>query len=221
MEDWAGIAAWRARTRSDLIDARLRLPEAQRREFTATIGALLEAMLAVWPGGVIAFCWPYRGEADPRFAIRALRERGTRAALPVVAGRGAPLQFRHWQPGVAMVAGPLGIPAPRDTALLVPQAALVPLVGFDAQGYRLGYGGGYFDRTLAALRKKPVTVGVGFEIARLPSIHPQPHDIAMDFIVTETGVRQVVEGALRPLPAVDAAEEVRGLAASRDRKSVV
>ena len=63
----------------------------------------------------------------------------------------------------------------------------MPLVGFDAQGYRLGYGGGYFDRTLAALARKPLTIGVGFEFARLPTIRPQPHDIPMDFIVTEAG----------------------------------
>ena len=122
------------------------------------------------------------------------------AALPEVQGKGRPLQFRQWWPGVAMVPGALGIPAPVDTDLVVPDAAFVPLVGFDGAGYRLGYGGGYFDRTLAALARKPLTVGVGTEAARLPTIHPQPHDVPMDFIVTEAGVHAVVDGTLVAMP---------------------
>jgi len=217
LRDSSEVAVWRTRVRSELIAARVALPEAQRRERAATIVRLLEAALARLPAGAIAFCWPYRGEADVRPAIRTLRERGATAALPVVMAKAAPLAFRRWQPGVAMVEGPLGIPAPRDTAFVVPDVALVPLVGFDAQGYRLGYGGGYFDRTLAALGRKPVTVGVGFEVARLPTIHPQPHDIPMDFIVTEAGIRQVDRGGLHALDADVAAERVRELAASRGR----
>jgi 5,10-methenyltetrahydrofolate synthetase len=212
---WREIAAWRKRMRGELIDARLAIPDAQRREHTATIARLLEAMLAPWCRGTIAFCWPCRGEVDVRFALRRLRELGATAALPVVTGKGLPLQFRQWQPGVAMVAGALGIPAPCDTAVVVPDAALVPLVGFDDRGYRLGYGGGYFDRTLAALARKPLTVGVGFECARRPTIDPQAHDIAMDFIVTEAGIRQVEDGELRHLDAAAAAARARELAARR------
>jgi 5-formyltetrahydrofolate cyclo-ligase len=215
MNDWNDIAAWRKRTRAELIDARLALPDAQRRLHAATITRLLEALLAPWFRGTIAFCWPYRGEVDVRFALRTLRGLDATAALPVVMGKGLPLQFRLWRPGVAMVAGALGIPAPSGTDFVVPDAALVPLVGFDGRGCRLGYGGGYFDRTLAALARKPLTVGVGFELARLPTIHPQPHDLAMDFIVTEAGVRQVEGGALRPLDAGAAAARARELAASR------
>ena len=215
MHDRSEIAAWRKRTRGELIDARLSIPEAQRREFTATIARLLEGMFAPPCRGTVAFCWPYRGEVDVRFALRTLRERGATAALPVVVDKGSPLQFRSWRPGVAMVGGALGIPAPRDTAVVVPDAALVPLVGFDDRGFRLGYGGGYFDRTLAALRPKLLTVGVGYERTRLPTIHPQPHDIPMDFIVTEAGVRQVEDGELRHVPVAVAAERARELAASR------
>ena len=76
----------------------------------------------------------------------------------------------------------------------------MPLVGFDAQGYRLGYGGGFFDRTLAALARRLLAIGVGYEIARLPTIRPQPHDVPMDFIVTESGVGVVRTGDLRPVP---------------------
>ena len=215
MSGWSEIAAWRKRARSELIAVRLAIPAAQRREFTATIARLLEGMFALQPRRVLAFCWPYRGEVDVRFAVRTLREQGASAALPEVAGKGSPLRFREWRPGVAMVEGPLGIPAPRDTAFVVPDAALVPLVGFDGQGYRLGYGGGYFDRTLAAPGRKPLAVGVGFEAARLPTIHPQPHDIAMDFIVTEAGIRQVEDGELRALDVDVAAARAREWAASR------
>jgi len=215
MNDRSEIAAWRKRARGELIDARLAIPDEERREFTATIARLLEAMFAPPWRGTTAFCWPYQGEVDVRVALRALREQGATAALPVVTGKGSPLQFRLWRPGVAMVEGRLGIPAPRDTAFVVPDAALVPLVGFDGQGYRLGYGGGYFDRTLAAPGRKPLAVGVGFEAARLPTIHPQPHDIPMDFIVTEAGIRRVEDGELRALDVDVAAARAREWAASR------
>ena len=114
-----------------------------------------------------------------------------------------------------MVPGPLGIPAPVDTDVVVPDAAFVPLVGFDGAGYRLGYGGGYFDRTLAAAASRPLSIGVGTEAARLPTIHPQPHDIAMDFIVTEAGVHAVVDGALVAMPTAAAALRAALLVAGR------
>ena len=79
-----------------------------------------------------------------------------------------------------------------------PDAILMPLNGFDEAGYRLGYGGGYFDRSLAALSPRPQAVGVGFELARVPSIRPQAHDLPMDFIVTESGIFQVEAGRLQP-----------------------
>jgi 5-formyltetrahydrofolate cyclo-ligase len=81
--------------------------------------------------------------------------------------------FRAWWPGVAMTRRVFDLPVPADTAVVPPQAPLVPLVGFDEQGYRLGYGGGCFDRTLATQAVRPLVVGVGFEPARLPTIHPQ------------------------------------------------
>jgi 5,10-methenyltetrahydrofolate synthetase len=152
---------------------------------------------------------------DVRFAIRALRAAGATAALPVVAGKGQPLAFREWHPGVAMRSGALGIPAPVDTPLVVPDAALVPLVAFDAQGFRLGYGGGFFDRTLAALARRPLAIGVGFEVQRLPTIHPQPHDIPMDFIVTEADVYRVEPDGIVAMPIDSAGERVRALAAHR------
>ena len=102
--------------------------------------------------------------------------------------KASPLQFRAWWPGAPMTKGVYDIPIPDGTALVVPDAAIVPMNGFDAQGYRLGYGGGYFDRTLDATHPPPLAIGVAFEFAGLPSIRPQPHDVPMDFVVTEAGI---------------------------------
>jgi 5,10-methenyltetrahydrofolate synthetase len=111
--------------------------------------------------------------------------------LPVVAVRGAPLVFRRWTPETRMVRGDWNIPVPPPEAeALRPDIAIAPLVGWAPGGWRLGYGGGYFDRTLAALQPRPISIGVGFQSARLATIFPQPHDIALDMIVTEDGLQE-------------------------------
>lgn len=185
--DWAELSAWRKERRAELIARREAVPVAERRQWNATITATLEAGFAVLSGAVIGFCWPYRGEFDARFALKHFRERGARTALPGVVGKG-PLQFRRWWPGAPLKPGVYGIPVPDATEVVMPDAAIVPMNGFDEHGYRLGYGGGYFDRTLAAADPRPLTIGVAYELARLPTIYPREHDIAMDFVVTETGI---------------------------------
>ncbi len=115
------------------------------------------------------------------------RAAGSLAALPVVVAEATPLAFRAWDKESALVPDRYGIPTPVDGEWLVPELILLPLNGFDAAGYRLGYGGGYFDRTLAALSPRPLAVGVGFEINRLASIRPELHDQRLDWIVTEAG----------------------------------
>lgn len=163
--------------------------------------------------------WPYKGEFDPRFAVREFRKGGAICALPVVIQKGKPLQFREWWPGVRVVNGVFNLPIPEGTAVLQPKAMLIPPVGFDLKGYRLGYGGGYFDRTLAEMTVQPLKIGVAFELSRMTTIHPQPHDIPMDFIVTETAIHYVSPSgliALRdPKEATQLAEQIigqRGLA---------
>ena len=100
-----------------------------------------------------------------------------------------PLQFREWWPGVPTAPGVFGLPVPQGTELLIPDLLLMPPVGFDAQCFRLGYGGGYYDRTLAELGGRQVQrIGVAFELNRMDTIFPQPHDIAMDVVVTEAGI---------------------------------
>jgi 5-formyltetrahydrofolate cyclo-ligase len=215
MKDWNEIEAWRREQRKRLIDLRLALPLAQRRESSARVEALIEQAFPFLQEMPIAFCWPYKAEVDVRFAIHRFREQGATAALPEVTGKDRPLQFRKWWPGVTMRSGPLGIPTPQDTDVVIPKAAIVPLNGFDLEGYRLGYGGGYFDRTLAALEQKPLTLGVGFEIGRLSTIYPQPHDIPMDFIVTEASLYAVEAGKLERVEIGTARERGSLLAASR------
>lgn len=157
----------------------------------------------------LAFCWPIRGEYDARHLARRLREAGAVTALPVVVAPRTPLIFREWHPGVELAKGPLDIPYPVGSAEIVPQVVLLPMNGWDAQGYRLGYGGGFFDRTLAALADKPVVIGVSYELARMDTIRPQSWDVPMDYVVTERGVYRRDDARLAflgaPEPQGDAA----------------
>jgi 5-formyltetrahydrofolate cyclo-ligase len=125
-----------------------------------------------------------------------------------VVEKGRPLAFWRWQPGMAMRPGIWNILVPAMAEPVEPDCLLVPLVGFDGQGYRLGYGGGYYDRTLAAMSRRPMALGIGYAFQRLPTIRPQPFDQPMDAIATEEGIRwhrRPVPGANRP--AVASAEE--------------
>ncbi len=145
------------------------------------------------PGGapsVIAICWPYRNEYDARHVAAKLRRAGATIALPVVVAPGEALEFREWHPGVRMNRGPMGIPYPARTEEVDPDVVILPVVGFDNAGFRLGYGGGYFDRTLAAMPRRALVIGAAQEFARLPTIYPQLHDIPVDFVVTEAGLYQ-------------------------------
>ena len=148
----------------------------------------MRPLLAPWTRGALAFCWPIKNEYDARHLAKTLRERGALTALPVVVAPKQPLAFREWHPGVELAIGPLDIPYPVNSPRVIPEAVLVPMNGWDSKGYRLGYGGAFFDRTLASLEKKPVVIGVSYEFARLDTIHPQPWDIPMDYVVTERGV---------------------------------
>lgn len=159
----------------------------------AIVGHLLNTLPAP---KIAAFCWPVKHEPDVRAAITAWAATGTRAALPVVTAPATALSFRLWTPECAMVVDRYGIPAPASGEFILPDLILLPLNGFDAQGYRLGYGGGFFDRTLATLRPRPLAVGVGFEINRLHTINPGRHDEPLDWLVTE-------RGAFKPNSAVD------------------
>jgi 5,10-methenyltetrahydrofolate synthetase len=180
-------ASYRQRLRRDRIAARLAMTEEEHARASALIEASLKSVLAPRRPQTIAFCWPVRREFDARPLVSALIDAGWRARQPVVVAAAAPMQFRGWTPDSPMTADRHGIPVPDTPADDAPDILLLPLVAFDGQGYRIGYGGGYFDRTLAALRPGPLTIGVGFEIGRVATVRPQAHDIRLDIIVTEAG----------------------------------
>jgi 5-formyltetrahydrofolate cyclo-ligase len=139
----------------------------------------------------VGFCWPVKNEPDLRpllTAWLAAGDPGFAALLPVVVATDRPLAFRAWTPGARLLVDRYGIPTPESGEFLLPQALLLPVNAFDAAGYRIGYGGGFFDRTLATLTPAPLAIGVGFELARVASINPQPHDMRLDAMVSEAGV---------------------------------
>ena len=211
MENWDEIKSWRKTQREMLIAVRTAIAPEQRRVRNDRITELLLAGFTLPPGAVVGFCWPYKGEFDARFVIRRWRAEGAIATLPVVIDKALPLQFRKWWPGAPMRAGVYGIPVPDGIDVLIPDIAIVPMNGFDGRGYRLGYGGGYFDRTLAAFERRVLAIGVSCEASRLPTIHPQSHDIAMDFVVTENGIYLLKDAQLAKVTAREAAQRLQHL----------
>jgi 5,10-methenyltetrahydrofolate synthetase len=186
--DLTALKAWRKTERERLIAARVAVAPATLDSWRRRMDITLERSFPGLARCRLAFCWPIKGEYDARHLARTLRSRGALTALPVVVKPKSPLIFREWHPGVEMVAGVLDIPYPVGSPDVVPEAVLLPMNGWDLQGYRLGYGGGFFDRTLASLAKRPLTIGVTYEFAKLDTIHPQSWDIPMDYVVTERGV---------------------------------
>ncbi len=184
---WPEIRQWRKETRERLLRERVDAGVARRADWSKPIEAELRRVIAGLGVKTVGFYWPFRGEFDARPLIRQLIAGGIVAALPAVVQPKTPLEFRRWAPGAAMEHGVYNIPVPKARELLQPELLIVPLVGFDAAGYRLGYGGGYYDRTIASFDIRPYAIGVGFELSRLGTIHPQPHDIPMNAIVTEAG----------------------------------
>ena len=186
------VARWRQSERKVLRDARKTLTSDQRQTVATALMAALGNVLdrRAFEGSVrtVAFYWPIKDEPDLRPLMSDLIADGTRVALPVVETKAAPLVFRVWTPETRMERGHWNIPVPPEDAPVVhPDIVLAPLVGWDGEGFRLGYGGGYFDRTLADLSPRPFSIGIGLASARLSTIFPQPHDIPMDVILTEQG----------------------------------
>jgi 5-formyltetrahydrofolate cyclo-ligase len=181
-EAWEDVRLWRKAKREVLIAQRLALSSADRAAASDRITGRLNKLLEQAPG-CLGFYWPFKGEYDPRPLVRALHQRGVPLALPVVVAKAQPLIFRPWRPGIAMAHGVWKIPIPAEGEPVQPDTLLVPLVGFDGSHYRLGYGGGFYDRTIAAMPLRPRAIGIGFMCGRLRTIHPQPHDIPMDEVV--------------------------------------
>lgn len=182
------VSVWRKNERTRLLRERSALTEETLADLRVRIDHHLERTFPDLVHGILAFCWPYKNEYDVRHLAASLRRLGATTALPVVVAPKTPLIFREWHPGVELAVGTLGIPYPEVSPEVRPDHVLLPMLGWDAEGYRLGYGGGFFDRTLAAIEKRPRVIGVSYESAYLQTIYPQPYDIPVDFVVTERGV---------------------------------
>jgi len=186
------VARWRRAERLRLAALRDGLGQSGRAQISKSISRHLESVLAARNIGqdvILSGYWPIKGEPDLRPLLSQLHQSGVIIALPVVETRAAPLVFRRWTPTTRMIRGDWNIPVPpHDAERLSPDIALAPCLGWDTRCFRLGWGGGYFDRTLAALHPRPVTIGVALSAAVLNTIYPQPHDISLEMIVTEQGI---------------------------------
>ncbi|RKP49552.1 5-formyltetrahydrofolate cyclo-ligase [Trinickia fusca] len=187
----------KAELRKALLAAR-RAAAAQS-EAGAALGERLSEVLARYAPHTVGFYWPLAGEFDARATLAHWLTLDARrqAALPVVAMKGYALAFHAWTPDTPMRVGHHRIPEPDTTPAVEPDLLLVPCVGFDRDGYRLGYGGGYYDRTLAAWpgASKPVTIGIAYEACRVAALPRELHDMPLDAVVTEAGLHVGVDGS--------------------------
>jgi 5-formyltetrahydrofolate cyclo-ligase len=180
--------------REALVAQRLEMPDRLER------ADLLQRVMRIWLVGrtdtVIGAYWPIKGEFDPLPALHRWKEDGElldgpqlkRIGLPVVNKQHKTMTFHAWYPGCPMEEDAYGILKPQATELVFPTLLFVPCVGYAAGGYRLGYGGGFYDRMLASLDPKPFTVGLGFTQGYLDEFEPEAHDVPLDAILNDNGV---------------------------------
>ncbi len=203
-------------TRKALVQSRLDMPDRLAR--ADLLQRVMRIWLVGSPHEVIGAYWPIKGEFDPlpalyrwqedavlspefqentpfaqegraQLATESIASRSPRKiGLPVVNKVHKTLTFHAWYPGCPMEEDAYGIPKPKDTEVIVPTLLFVPCVGYGPGGYRLGYGGGFYDRTLATLQPRPVTVGLGYSHGWLPDMNPEPHDIPLDVLLNDKGV---------------------------------
>ena len=185
--------------RQHLLHQRLHLPDRWAR------AAALQETLRVWllgrPDTVIGAYWPIKGEFDPLPALHRWKEDGElmdqprrrRIGLPVADKANKTLTFHAWYPGCPLEEDAYGIPKPKDTELLSPTLLFVPCVGYGPGGYRLGYGGGFYDRTLAALTPRPYAAGLGYALGFVANFTPDAHDQPLDAMLTDSGVAWPVD----------------------------
>ena len=192
-QQWLDVMRWRKSTRITMLAKRTVLSVEERGVLADRLGRhlvnFLLARYASLAGHMISGYWPIKSELDLRSSLEILRKHGANIALPVVVEKGKPLQFYAWQNGDKMERGFWNIPVPALKKIVHPDIFLAPLVGWDHAGYRLGYGGGYFDRTLANDPSEKFVIGVGLQSTQVPTIFPQPHDIRLNAILTEDGVQ--------------------------------
>jgi 5-formyltetrahydrofolate cyclo-ligase len=186
-QDWPAVREWRKSERQRLLAMRAALDPEARAAAAARILPFAHEAIRRHGARAVGLYWPIKSELDFRMLAEQLTRDGIATALPVILEKGTPLAYWQWSPGEPLERGFWNIPVPRQRRPIHPDAVLAPTVGFDRAGYRLGYGGGYFDRTLAQADRPSLAIGIGLDFARLDTIWPQPHDIPMDVIITELG----------------------------------
>lgn len=184
------VARWRRAERARLLALRMALRGEQRTVADDRITRELIAIIDPRPDSCVGLYVPIRGEPRMRALANAIIAHGGTCALPVVTERNMPLIYQAWHPSDRLEKGFWNIPVPQASQdQVVPDILIAPVLGFDTDGYRLGNGGGYFDRTLAVRSGPRTVIGVGYDCLSLRTIYPQPHDVPMDMIVTESGRR--------------------------------
>jgi 5-formyltetrahydrofolate cyclo-ligase len=181
-------AASKALLRAEAAARRRAVSEAGAAAFARRIRDVGSSLVAEKAAATVAAYWPVKDEASPVLLLETLAAREIATALPVVVARGEPLLFRRWRPGETLVKVGFGLEEPQaDAPEVVPDLLFVPLLAFDRSGHRLGYGAGFYDRTLAKLRdaRGAVTVGIAYAAQELPEIPAEPHDQRLDYILTE------------------------------------
>lgn len=179
-------AADRVAARRALRAVRTAIGADDRTAADARIAAAVEKLVAGTRPTCVAGYWPIDAEPDLRPSMARWHAAGIAVALPRVAERHAPLVFERWAPGCELVAGAHGTLHPARTEPVEPRVLVIPCLGFDVRGHRLGYGGGYYDRTLAALAV--ASIGVAYDVLEVLGFEAQAHDRTLDWIVTESRV---------------------------------
>jgi len=190
------IESAKAALRARALKRRSEFPAAERAAAARAAADHFFSGTMLAPNAIVAAYWPIRDELDCRPVLTRLMDARQPVCLPVVPGEDLPLELRLWEEGTPLYPSGFGTLAPAETAPLVePDIVLMPLLGFDSRGTRLGYGGGYYDRTLASLTHRPLLVGFAFACQELDAIPREDHDLPLDMIVTEEGIRRFVPGA--------------------------
>ncbi|MGV8853244.1 MAG: 5-formyltetrahydrofolate cyclo-ligase [Devosia sp.] len=176
--------------------ARATLSSPERAEAAATVARLFFDSITLASSDVVAAYWRIRDELDCQPILVRLMDANQTVVLPVVLGPELPLEMRVWEQGASLYEAGFGTLAPSELApQSEPDVVIMPLLGFDSLGTRLGYGGGYYDRTLAHMNKSPKLIGLAFAVQELDSIPRDTHDVPLDAVITEAGVRHFGAGA--------------------------
>jgi len=176
--------------RQSFLERRLQLLPNERANAAHAVAETFFKHVPLATGAIVAGYWPVKGELDVMPILRELLRKGHTCTLPHVTGEGAPLLFRQWDENMTMTTGKYGVHEPASNVTLMPDVILVPILAFDANGHRLGYGAGFYDRTLARLKKQKNirTIGLAYEMQLYGTLPAEENDVKMDMIITDRNI---------------------------------